>query len=242
MRTTLEIPRAGPFFEGHFPGRPILPGVALLDLALRALDPGRTLVRLELVRLRRVVLPGERLDIEAQGAGTVRCLIRRGGEVVASADAVFGSPAPVRATPVARAPVVRDLDTLLPHRPPMRLVDGIEAVREDGVVCTARVAEQGPFTVEGRAPALAAIEMAAQAAAVFAGLRAVDGPPRAGYLVGARDVRFFRGAIPAGAACTAAVRAAGHAAALSSFDFEVACGGDGIASGTLSTWLTPTGA
>jgi predicted hotdog family 3-hydroxylacyl-ACP dehydratase len=256
LRAALDIPRAGWFFEGHFPGRPILPGIALLDLALRALDPPlgpETLVRLDHLRLRCVVLPGERLDVEAHGAAgeRVRCSVRRGEERVAEADLVFGShpsgrTAPANPSPAVPLPRARDLDALLPHRPPMRLVAGIEKLRDDGVVCTARLEEDGPFTVNRSAPALAAIEMAAQAAAVFAGLRSADEPgpeePRAGYLVGARGVRFFRAAIPAGAVCTAAVRWSGRAAALSAFEFEVACGGESVAAGTLSTWLTPTGA
>jgi predicted hotdog family 3-hydroxylacyl-ACP dehydratase len=252
LRTALEVPRAGPYFEGHFPGRPILPGVALLDLVRRALDShrgSRELVRLDLLRLRRVVLAGERLEIEDEEG--MRWTVRRGDDVVARAAVVFGrhatgaSPPPAKPSPPADpAPRAWDLDALLPHRPPMRFVTGIESVRDDGVVCTARLAARGPFTLEGPAPALAAIEMAAQAAAVFAGLRFADGPaaPRAGYLVGARGVRFFRAAIPTGAACTTAVRATGMAGALSTFDFEVACEGERVASGSLSTWLTPTGA
>jgi predicted hotdog family 3-hydroxylacyl-ACP dehydratase len=220
----------------------MLPGVALLDLVLRVLDSRQPLVRLDVLRLRSVVLPGERLEIDADDGS--RWTVRRGDEIVAQAAVAFGSQPPAEVAPAARsAPGGWDLDALMPHRPPMRLVTGIDEVRDDGVVCTACLAERGPFTLEGPAPALVAIEMAAQAAAVFAGLRAAEkAVPRAGYLVGARDVRFFRAGIPAGTVCTAAVRAAGGAGALSAFEFEVACGGDSVAAGSLSTWLTSTGA
>lgn len=265
MKAPLAVPPGGPLFEGHFPGRPILPGVALLDLALRALDPGgspEALTTLDFLRLRRVVLPGERLEIEvepeiqAEPAEILRLTVRRGEELVAQAGLMIGEAAPLAAEaskPVPAAPRshsgtptlpeagVPDLDRLLPHRPPMRFITGIEAKGDDGIVCSVRLAERGPFTAEGVAPSLVAIEMAAQAAAVFAGLRA-SGAPRAGFLVGARDVRFHRRRIPAGAPCSAAVRVTGSAGDLSTFDFEVVCGGEKVASGTLSTWLTPTAA
>jgi predicted hotdog family 3-hydroxylacyl-ACP dehydratase len=259
LRASLAVPAGGPLFEGHFPGRPILPGVALLDLALRALDPlgsPEGLATLDFLRLRRVVLPGEHLEIEVEPAETLRLTVRRGEELVAQAGLTLGDAAPVAAEAARRLPAtprghvgmpelseadVPDLDRLLPHRPPMRFITGIEAKGDDGIVCSVRLAERGPFTAEGTAPALVAIEMAAQAAAAFAGLRA-SGAPRPGYLVGARDVRFHRRRIPAGAPCSAAVRMAGGAGDLSTFDFEVLCGGEKVASGTLSTWLTSTAA
>jgi 3-hydroxymyristoyl/3-hydroxydecanoyl-(acyl carrier protein) dehydratase len=37
LKATIAIPASGPWFEGHFPGRPILPGVAELALAIATL-------------------------------------------------------------------------------------------------------------------------------------------------------------------------------------------------------------
>src|SRR5207344_605584 len=85
----LAIPSSGPLFEGHFPGRPILPGIALLDLALRSLPPapgGAGLCGIDRLRLRRLVLPGDRLEIEAAPAGSdgrFRLEVRRGEDLVA---------------------------------------------------------------------------------------------------------------------------------------------------------------
>src|SRR5262249_37389512 len=76
--TPLAIPGSGPLFEGHFPGRPILPGIVLLHLALGTGAPGEAagvtegtgeaaLAAIEMLRFRRLVLPGERLEVQWTG-------------------------------------------------------------------------------------------------------------------------------------------------------------------------------
>lgn len=63
----VEIPASGALFAGHFPGRPILPGIAHLALAERALQDlmGQdvTLAAVRVLKLRRPVLPGEELEL-----------------------------------------------------------------------------------------------------------------------------------------------------------------------------------
>ncbi len=70
-----------PFFQGHFPGKPVMPGVLILEamaqaggvLAYRstALAPGSEgilpyLAGIEKVRFRRVVEPGDQLRLEVK--------------------------------------------------------------------------------------------------------------------------------------------------------------------------------
>jgi beta-hydroxyacyl-ACP dehydratase FabZ len=68
-----------PFFEGHFPGRPIMPGVLITEAIVQAggllarcssegLPPGRGIVLagLEHVRFRRRVVPGDQLRLEVE--------------------------------------------------------------------------------------------------------------------------------------------------------------------------------
>jgi len=267
IRIPLVVPSSGPLYEGHFPGRPILPGVGLLDLALRALvaaGASPALREIGALRLRRLVAPGERLDLVVKGfdpdEGRVRFEVRRAAEVVAngilglggtlpgagaaapagepSADAARGTPA----SESRRVPGDPGLDDLLPHRPPMRFVEGIEAEPDGGIVGAVRIPEQSPFTERGSAPALVALEMAAQSAAVLEALRrfraAEGGGARVGYLVGARDVRFARARVPAGETLFAAVRLSGIALPLCTYAFDVARGSAVVASGTLSTWIT----
>lgn len=270
QRLPLAIPAAGPLFEGHFPGRPILPAIGLLDLAVGALaapgaaPPLRGIVSL---RLRQLVAPGEILRIQAgapDADGRTRIEARRDAAVVAQGVLLLGPPAPGAGDEeAARAPrpaigngmqrggprpasALPDLDDLLPHRPPMRMVEGIESASDDAVVCAVRLPERNAFAMGGTAPALVALEMAAQAAAAGEALRryreAGQAGARIGYLVGARNVRFAGTRVPAGETLVATVRLSGIALPLCTYDFEVARQGEVVASGSLSTWLTATDA
>ena len=128
----------------------------------------------------------------------------------------------------------------------MRFVEGIEAETDVGVVCSVRVPEGSAFTERGSAPALVALEMAAQSAAVFEALlrfrEAREAGARVGYLVGARDVRLARARVPAGVTLLTAVQLSAIAPPLSTYAFDVADASGVVASGTVSTWLTATGA
>jgi beta-hydroxyacyl-ACP dehydratase FabZ len=68
-----------PFFEGHFPGRPIMPGVLICEALVQAggllascsrdglpAGKGVVLVGLEHVRFRRRVIPGDQLRLEVE--------------------------------------------------------------------------------------------------------------------------------------------------------------------------------
>jgi predicted hotdog family 3-hydroxylacyl-ACP dehydratase len=263
-RLTIEVPPSGPLYEGHFPGRPILPAVGLLDLASRALasagfPPG--LRGIATLRLRRLVAPGEGLELHVLSAdadGRVRLAVRRGAEAVADGVVLLGEPA--RPGPSAPPPMSSSgagtraharpasgfpgLDDLLPHRPPMRLVEEIESEMDGGVSCAVRVPGRSAFDAAGSAPALVALEMAAQAAAASEALRrfreAGVAGPRVGYLVGARGVEFTRARVPVGETLHATVRLSGMALPLCTYAFDVARGREVVARGTLSTWLTPT--
>ena len=97
-RLPLVVPSCGPLYEGHFPGRPILPGVGLLDLALRALaaaGASPALREIAALRLRRLVAPGEHLELEVKSFdpdGRTRLEVRRAPEVVANGVVVLGEP------------------------------------------------------------------------------------------------------------------------------------------------------
>lgn len=67
-RFTWIVPSDLPYFEGHFPGAPTLPGVAMIDLTLELVRRQPGFARAELVKLKSakftaVVGPGTELDV-----------------------------------------------------------------------------------------------------------------------------------------------------------------------------------
>ncbi len=94
------------FFQGHYPGHPIMPGVLILEamaqlggvlLSQKLEHTGKVAVLLSLdkVKFRRPVVPGDQLILEANAirvksrTGHVQCNARVGDELVAQADIKF---------------------------------------------------------------------------------------------------------------------------------------------------------
>jgi predicted hotdog family 3-hydroxylacyl-ACP dehydratase len=84
------------------------------------------------------------------------------------------------------------LAEILPHRPPMLLLDAMTVAEVQEVACTATVREGAPFVHDGRASSLLAVEYFAQAvAALFAYKARGEGAPAfQGLLLGARDLEL----------------------------------------------------
>ncbi len=96
-----HVDPAAPFFTGHFPGDPILPGVFLVEAAAQAAGvmmaasdprPGTTkrLAAINQFKFRKPVRPGATIEIdtrlllEHEGMATVSAVITVAGEVVAT--------------------------------------------------------------------------------------------------------------------------------------------------------------
>jgi len=94
-----------PQFQGHFPGRPIMPGVLILEafaqaavvmmLATDADAPENQVyyyLGIDNARFKKPVLPGDQLELEVmfdramRGIGKFNCVARVAGEVVAEAS------------------------------------------------------------------------------------------------------------------------------------------------------------
>jgi 3-hydroxyacyl-[acyl-carrier-protein] dehydratase len=83
---TWTVPVDHPAFAGHFPGRPIVPGVVLLDQALRRIgDPGVGWIVAN-AKFLRPVTPGETLTFawQARASGAVEFAISSAAHPVAT--------------------------------------------------------------------------------------------------------------------------------------------------------------
>lgn len=99
---TFTIPADHPALPGHFPGRPIVPGVVLLDRALTAIGTAlnRPLdaYRLSSAKFPSSASPDERLDVryDIAASGAVRFTVSASGRVVASGALAASAPTPRR--------------------------------------------------------------------------------------------------------------------------------------------------
>ena len=131
------------------------------------------------------------------------------------------------------------LSELLPHGPPMRLIDRVIARTPDGIVCDATVSASGVFTESGEVPAAICLEYIAQACAAFVGLdaRARAEPVRPGYLLACRSLDLSVDTLRVGDRVEVRVTRTSSAAAASSFSGEVVRRGTTIARGKVSVVL-----
>jgi 3-hydroxyacyl-[acyl-carrier-protein] dehydratase len=253
MNAMIEVPSGGAYFEGHFPGRPILPGVAELALVLDALArEARRPVSIQgiaFARLRQLVFPGDRLELVAreQEAARLRFDLKREGVLVANGEFILGPPqAPrsvsaIHAASGTTAATARLLDDLLPHRPPMRFLTSILQQTTDGLTCAAHIPRTCALVSDGSASAVASIEAAAQAAAAWEALQRWRNTgvasPRIGYLVAMREVAFFTEHIPADRDLLVSVSLEAAALPLAHYRIEVSLEGMPLTRGTIATFL-----
>ncbi len=134
-----------------------------------------------------------------------------------------------------------DVESLVPHRGPSRLLEAVEDALEGRVVCRARIAPTSPFAIEGSAAAFVGLEIAAQAAAAAEALARLNDEgavqPRVGYLVGVRDAIFHVVELPLDRPLRVCVQLASQTGSLKIYDALVTLEGAPCMQGKISTTI-----
>lgn len=135
-----------------------------------------------------------------------------------------------------------NIRALVPHAPPMLLIDRVHAHSDDVTVCVVEVKADSLFTVtrDGRqeVPAVVGIEYMAQTVAAYAGLSASkEGkPPRIGFLIGCRELKLDIDAFSVGDVLLVEARHVWGQSDLGSFACKILRDGAVLASGTLTVY------
>lgn len=227
-RVTLS--REDPIWRDHFPGDPILPGIAQIrlgvDAARRRLDRADPVSGLSRVKFSRILRPGDALEVSvapvtggpAVEAERVSFSVDCGGEAAARGRLHFGrcDAPPEGAAPERDALSPLDtpppLDALLAHRRSMCWLAAVQAHGESGTRCAIDVARSAAFVdATERVPTWLALEWMAQAVSAHDNLlrRArvgPDAPPRIGFLLGTRRLDLFAASLDAAAPASVEVR------------------------------------
>jgi predicted hotdog family 3-hydroxylacyl-ACP dehydratase len=134
---------------------------------------------------------------------------------------------------------------LVPHAPPMLLIDRVIAHGENLTVCEVEVKPDSLFTVERdglrEVPAIVGIEYMAQTVAAFAGLsaRKERRAPRIGFLIGCRELRLETDAFAPGDVLTVEARRLFGENDLGSFACTITRDGRTLVTGTLTVYQGP---
>jgi 3-hydroxymyristoyl/3-hydroxydecanoyl-(acyl carrier protein) dehydratase len=94
LTAEVRVPKESPWFDGHFPGNPVLPGVAQLGMVFTMIqntlkDPVK-LTSVSRVRFKQMILPDDNLNVvvipNSQHKGTYTFRITKSDELVSSGN------------------------------------------------------------------------------------------------------------------------------------------------------------
>lgn len=130
---------------------------------------------------------------------------------------------------------------LIPHRPPMVLVDRLVEATADGVVCGVAISSESPYATSSGVSNIVALECMAQAVSVFVGLSdwREGKPVRDGYLIGVNDARFDVDGFEIGAELLVSATRIWGGDPLASFECKTTVDDTEAASVTLNVYRVP---
>lgn len=214
IEATALIPEDSLFFCGHFPARPVVPGLAMLGIVEALLTgdsvaPSREVHGFRRVRFRSLIesqatLGVSLFPVEGRPDGEFLFKLRSGDEVCCEGLAVAPrrdvrpafEPGPSPFQPVDyEAPALGlELEELIPHRERMRVVGDLLSVEEGRATSRSVVDQTWPLAGAAEVSSATLIELAAQTASALIGWErrheeAVGGQ---GFLVGVRKALWNR--------------------------------------------------
>lgn len=133
---------------------------------------------------------------------------------------------------------MKNLDpcSLIPHLSPALIVTAIEGHDSECIRVLGRIFPEHPLAVGGTAPAILAMEFAAQAGGVLLGLLRLEKdpestPPKKGYLASLRDVHMEVPTLPVDHSIRAEVILEGRLGSMALFSATVTREGEIVATG-----------
>ena len=130
---------------------------------------------------------------------------------------------------------------LLPHRPPMLLLDAVESVGDDCLVATVTISADSLFAEPDGVPAHIGLEYMAQACGALAGWLALEAgdPIRIGFLMGTRGMSIHRAWFAIGARLTISATLVYRDEATAAMGARIEIGGDLVAEAQLTVYQPP---
>ena len=127
---------------------------------------------------------------------------------------------------------------VVPHRPPMLLIEALEHESEGSLTCSARPRSTTPYSTAGKVPSILCLEYMAQAVAAYAGLRALreNDQVRMGYIIGVRSMTLEVPFLSTGNQVLITVRHIWGDDSLGKFDCSITLAGRQIAHADLSAF------
>ena len=133
-------------------------------------------------------------------------------------------------------PTLPAIAQLLPHRPPMVLLDEVVSFAAEGITCSALVRASCLFVQDGQLATTVTIEHMAQAIAAHEGMRASagQGPIDIGFLISCREMLVHQDWIQVGSVLTVRARCVSSARGLGNFACRIELGGVCVSEAELS--------